>query len=92
MEWKYIDSFGKEKVPDVTVSKEDHVDSLLEHRFDFLEKGATVNSTSYYQLLRKNSPYLLNGWLVVWVLWYMNLYLLNGPLIKIKSFKNSPYP
>ena len=27
---------------------------------DFQEKGASVNSTSYYQLLWQNSPYLLN--------------------------------
>ena len=27
---------------------------------DFFEKGATVNSAFYYQLLRKNSPYSLN--------------------------------
>ena len=27
--------------------------------FDLFEKGATVNSASYYQLLRKKSPYLL---------------------------------
>ena len=26
---------------------------------DFLEKGATVNSVSYYQQLRQNSSYLL---------------------------------
>ena len=28
--------------------------------FDFLEKGATVNSASYCQLLRQYSPYLFN--------------------------------
>ena len=27
---------------------------------DFFEKGASVNSASYCQLLRQNSPYLLN--------------------------------
>ena len=27
---------------------------------DSLEKGSTVNSASYYQLLKQNSPYLLN--------------------------------
>ena len=27
---------------------------------DFLEKSSTINSTSYYQHIRQNSPYLLN--------------------------------
>ena len=31
------------------------------NNIDFLEKGATINSTSYYQLLRQNSSYSLNG-------------------------------
>ena len=28
---------------------------------DFLEKGITVNSASYYHLFRQNSTYLLNN-------------------------------
>ena len=46
------------------VCKEGHPDNVLGHGkthiFDFLEKGATVNSPSYCQLLRQNSPCLLN--------------------------------
>ena len=43
----------KEKIPDVAVSKEGDA-------VDFYEKGATVNSAFYCQLLRQNWPFLLN--------------------------------
>ena len=41
------------------VSKEGHVDKPLKGpiTIDFLEKGTTVNSASYGQVLRQNSPY-----------------------------------
>ena len=55
---------GKEKVPGAAVSKEGHAYSLLGNEgpttIDFLEKGATVNSASYCQVIRKTLPYLLN--------------------------------
>ena len=64
MEWKPRLS-NKEKAQDAVVNKESNADRLLGHKrpitVDFLEKGATVNSASYCQLLGENSPYLLNG-------------------------------
>ena len=54
---------GKKKVLGATVSKEGHANSLLGHErtnhLVSLKKGATINSASYCQLLRQNSPYLL---------------------------------
>ena len=46
----------KKKVLGTIVNKENHADSLLEHKrtnTDFLEKDITVNSVSYYQPLNK---------------------------------------
>ena len=44
--------------------KEGHAENLLEYEriyhFDFLEKGETVNSAPYCQLLGPYSPYLMN--------------------------------
>ena len=55
---------GKEKIVDAASSKEGLAYSVLGHEKThpnwFPLKGATVNSTTYYQLLRQNSPYLLN--------------------------------
>ena len=52
---------GKEKVLGAVVSKGD-VDSVLDMKgsvtIDFIEKGATVNSDSYCQLLRQYFPLL----------------------------------
>ena len=49
---------GKEKVLRLGVSKGDQANSLLGHKrpvtIDFFQKGATVNSTSYYNLLKQN--------------------------------------
>ena len=54
---------SKEKLQGAAASKEGYADSLLGHKkpmiIDFFEKDATVNSTSYCQLIRQNSPYLL---------------------------------
>ena len=46
---------NKEKIPCTVVSKEGHADSLLGHERNhrnFLEKVVTINSASYFQLLR----------------------------------------
>ena len=49
----------KEKVPVTAVIKEGHVDSVLGYeRTQTVEKGATLNSASYCQLLGQNSLYL----------------------------------
>ena len=54
---------GKEKLLGAAISKEGHVDNVLGKDLSlliFLKKGAIIKSVSYYQLHRKNSPYLLN--------------------------------
>ena len=54
----------KKKVVGAAVSKEGHTDCLLGHEETsycwFHLKGAGVNSASYCQLLKQNSPHLLN--------------------------------
>ena len=40
---------------------------------DFFEKDATVNSASTYQLLRQNSPYLLNDSCTIHLQEYSNV-------------------
>ena len=54
MEWKHADSPIKKNFQAQSVSKEGHAVNLLGYKrtdhFDFLEKGATVNSASGCQL------------------------------------------
>ena len=56
----------KEKVPGTAVSNEGYADSLSETWKDpsllfFLKKGTTITRASNCQLLKQNSPYLLNN-------------------------------
>ena len=57
MEWKHRLS-GKEKVLGRAVSKEGHANGFLDRErpitIDFLEKGATINSASYCQILNQH--------------------------------------
>ena len=80
MEWKYSDFLVKKKLQQ-SVKKAKlkiwNIKGLI--LIDVFEWHATVNSASYCQLLRQNSPNLLNNfhiykmvWLVVWVLWHIN--------------------
>ena len=63
MEWKYTDFLVKKKFQpeqSVKVMRTVFWNMIGPITIDFLEKGATVNNISYCQLLRQNSPYLLN--------------------------------
>ena len=53
--------FGKEKIPDIAVSKEGHADSLVGHKktHDDWFTWGWCNYNQYCQLLKQNSPYLL---------------------------------
>ena len=55
----------KEKVPRAPFSKEGHADVFWDMggpiTIDSFEKGTIINGAFYCQLLRINSPYLLNG-------------------------------
>ena len=64
MRWLY----GKVKVLGAVVSEKSHAVWNMKGpiTIDFLEKGATVNFASYCQLLRHNSPYLLNDSRMFW--------------------------
>ena len=70
--WKdrlWSGNIDKENVLGAAVNKDGDADSLLgherTHHFDFLEKGAILNRTLYYQLLWQNSPYLLDPYLYI---------------------------
>ena len=63
MEWKHINSLVKktcqvqQSIKKVMLTVFSDMKETM--TIDFLEKGTTVISASYYQLLRQNSPYLL---------------------------------
>ena len=64
MEWKHTDFPVKKKFWAQQSGKKMMLTVFWNMKepitIDFREKAATVNSTSYCQLLRQNSPYLLN--------------------------------
>ena len=57
-------SLWKNKNPDTAVCKEGHAKVFHDMKgpisIDFLEIDASVNSASYWKLLKQYSPYLLN--------------------------------
>ena len=61
MGWKHIGFSIKKKFQALkSVKKVMLIGPFMSISIDFFEKSSTVNSASYYQLLKQNSPYLLN--------------------------------
>ena len=65
MDWKHTDSLLKKIFRAQWSLKMFHLTDFWDMKepitTDFLEKDTTVNSVSYSQTIRQNSPYLLNN-------------------------------
>ena len=71
IEWKHTDIPVKKKLKmQRSVKKILHSDTKGPSSVGFLEKVESVNSASYFQLFKQNSPYLLN---------YHPIYISNQP-------------
>ena len=93
MEWKHTDSpvnkryWVQQSVKKVTLIV--FYDMKRPLIIDFLENSSTVNSYSYYQLLRWNSPYLLNNPFMeyLWItITYMHISLNNIDMFCLHIF------
>ena len=85
MEWKHCSQKKKKFQVQWSVKKVRLIvfwDTIRPNTINFLEKSATVNSASYCQPLKQNSPYLLND---------SHVYITIGSIIQKSKLYNATH-